>query len=376
MKTKELFIRTLKKVDFTVFCVDSDQKKYFDKQFGVLQPFSSGQQGKRSIMDTILENLNLRHAPITFNYEVNKEKLEQKEITQPCDPTYVDQMLGGWMSTPSKKGGKKSEKVEKTDNENEEVVADADKNAYKRRSPFSISAMTPLHPLLASLVKESLMTFDRTDTNDDKIVVRNSDKKELDVEEVTAFLDKNNKKISKRNLISGKDRANGFFKQDIAIDLSKVFRVPLSLNDVEISEATIAKMKSEGWTEVNDIYGKALQVPEKDHERIAEAIGWGIVTWRITSNQSRTFDAMPTLSIAISTNAYEIPSAIRGEIEEVDGKAKGKLVVDTNYPNTKVYSTNLLKAYVTDALTSYTAIEDAANHIKNAILDYYKADNK
>ena len=187
MKTKELFIRTLKKVDFTVFCVDSDQKKYFDKQFGVLQPFSSGQQGKRSIMDTILENLNLRHAPITFNYEVNKEKLEQKEITQPCDPTYVDQMLGGWMSTPSKKGGKKSEKVEKTDNENEEVVADADKNAYKRRSPFSISAMTPLHPLLASLVKESLMTFDRTDTNDDKIVVRNSDKKELDVEEVHAL---------------------------------------------------------------------------------------------------------------------------------------------------------------------------------------------
>ena len=82
---------------------------------------------------------------------------------------------------------------------------------------------------------------------------------------------------------------------------------------------------------------------------------------------------MPTLSIAVSNNAYEIPSAIRAEIEEVDGKTEGKLVIDTNYPNTKIYSTNLLKGYLKDAQTSYTAIEDAANYIKKVILDYYSA---
>ena len=361
----ELFIRTLKKVDFTVFCVDADQKKYFDKQFGVWLPYSSGQQGKRSIMDNALEQLNLRHAPITYNFKASKKDgksiLEQKEITQPCDPTFFDQLLGGWMSTPSKK------------DENSTEEEDTDKNAYKRRSPLSISAMTPLHPLLASLTNEPKMTFDRSESNDELLNVRDSKGNSMDEESIKNFLETCNSKLTKRKLISGKDRVNGFFKQDIVIDLRKLFRVPVVLNDMEISEETIAKMKEEGWTEVNDAFGKALLLPKKYYEQYAEAIAWAIVTWRITSNQSRTFDAMPTLSIAVSNNAYEIPSAIRGEIEEIDGKTKGKLVVDNKYPNTKIFSTNLLKAYAKDAETSYTAIEDAANYIKKAILDYYSA---
>ena len=330
-------------------------------------------------MDNALEQLNLRHAPITFNFKATKKDgkstLEQKEITQPCDPTYFDQLLGGWMSTPSKKDDKKGEKSEKTDNE-DEVTVDADKNSYKRRSPLSISAMTPLHPLLASLTNEKTMTFDRSESNDELINVRDGKGTSMDEESIKDFLETCNSKLTKRKLVSGKegkDRVNGFFKQDIVIDLRKLFRVPVVLNDMEISEETIAKMKEEGWTEVNDAFGKALLLPKKYYEQYAEAIAWAIVTWRITSNQSRTFDAMPTLSIAVSNNAYEIPSAIRGEIEEIDGKTKGKLVVDNKYPNTKIFSTNLLKAYAKDAETSYTAIEDAANYIKKAILDYYSA---
>lgn len=368
MKNDYLIVRTLRKVEFTVFCVDADQKQYYDKQFGVKLPYSSGQQTKRSIMESILNVLNLRHAPIVYNFEVNKDKLEQKEITQPCDPTYTDQLIGGWMSTPAKKGGK--------NDGDDEVVEATDKNAYKRRSPFSISAMTAVHPLLASLVNESKMTFDRTDSNDEIMVVRDSKGKEMDEDAIKAFLEKSNSKLTKRKLIQGKDRANGFFKLDVAIDLRKLFRVPILLHDMEMSEDTAKKLKSEGWIEVNDNLGTWLELPKKYHVQFAEAIAWGIVNWKITSNQSRTYDAMPVLSVAISQRADEIPNVIRGEIDEIDGKIKGKLVVDTNYPNTKVYSTNLLKGYLKDAETSYTAIDDAVNHIKNVILDYYGSNDK
>jgi len=363
MKKNYLIIRLLKKVDFTVFCVDSDQKQYLDKQFNVKLPYSSGQQVKRSVMDELLMLLDHRHAPIRYNYQVTKEKLEQKEITQPCDPTYVDQLLAGWMSTPSKKGGKN----DSVENEKD----DSDKNSYKRRSPFSISAMTAIHPLLASIVKESLMTFDRSESNDEEIVVRDEKGKELDVETLKAFLEKSNSKITKRKLISGKDRANGFFKSDIAIDLNRLFRVPVMINDMEISEETISKLRSSGWVEIDDNFGKSFELPKKFHAQFAEAIAWSIINWRITSNQSRTYDSMPVLSIAISNRADEISNAIRAEIEEVDGKTKAKLVVDNNYPNTKIYSTNLLKGYLTGVDTTYTAIDDAVAHIKNVILDFY-----
>lgn len=368
MKNDSLIVRILRKVEFTVFCVDDDQKQYWDKQFGVKLPYSSGQQVKRSIMELILNALNLRHAPITYNFEVNKDKLEQKEITQPCDPSYFDQLLGGWMSTPSKKGGKSDD--------DDDAVEATDKNSYKRRSPFSISAMTAVHPLLASVVNEAIMTFDRSESNDEKIVVRDNKGKEINEDAVKAFLEKSNSKITKRKLVRGKDRANGFFKTDIAIDMRKLFRVPVILHDMEISEETIAKLKNKGWVEINDNYGKFLELPKKFHAELAEAIAWGIVNWKITSNQSRTYDAMPVLSVAISQRADEIPNAIRGEINEIDGKLKGELVVDTNYPNTKVYSTNLLKGYLKDAETSYTAIDDAVSHIKNAILDYYGSNEK
>jgi len=376
MKNDSLIVRILRKVEFTVFCVDDDQKIYWDKQFNTKLPYSSGQQVKRSIMEQILNGLNLRHAPITYNFEVNKDKLKQKEITQPCDPTYVDQLIGGWMSTPSKKGGKKSDK---NDTDANEDIVETDKEGYKRRSPLSVSAMTAVHPLLASIINESIMTFDRSESNDEKIVVKDIKGNELDENVLKAFLEKSNSGITKRKLVSGKggkNRANGFFKSDVVIDLSKLFRVPVVLHDMEMSEETITKLKSEGWIERNDNCGKSLELPQKFHVDYAEAIAWGIVNWKITSNQSRTYDAMPILSIAISFRSDEIAGAIRGDIDEVDGKLKGHLIVDGNYPNTKIYSTNVLKGYLKDAVTSYTAIDDAVNQIKNTILDYYDSNNK
>jgi len=377
MKKDYLFIRNLKKVDFTVFCVDSEQKKYYDKMFGEQQPYSSGQQTKHSIMENILDQLDLPHAPIIYNFQVNKDKLEQKEIAQPCDPSYHDQLIGGWMSMPSKKGDKKIVKKNIEISSDDEMENDLieNKDGFKRRSPFSISAMTPIHPLLVSLVNEAKMTFDRSESNDEKIAVRDSNGKPMDEKSIEAFLENCNSKLTKRKLVSkehGEKRANGFFKHDIVIDLRKIFRVPIMLHDKEMSDETIIKLKKEGWTEYVDKFGTSLELPKKDQAELAEAIAWGLINWRIISNQSRTFDFMTTLSVAISTRADEIPNSIRGEIQEIDGRLKGNLVVDTNYPNTKIYSTKALNGYVLNAETSYTAIDDAVCHIKNAILEYYK----
>ena len=135
-----IYLRALKHAEHTVFCVSDGQKTYFDSQFGFSVPYSSGQQVKRSILQSIVDNLNVQMAPITFNYSINKKKeLENKEPWSPCDPTYIDQLLGGWMRA-------------------------GDGPTKKRRSPFSISAMRPIHPLLAGVDKENL-TFDRSDMN-------------------------------------------------------------------------------------------------------------------------------------------------------------------------------------------------------------------
>jgi len=352
-----LYIRSLRKVDFTVFGVDTDQKNFYDKVFNTYQPFSSGQQVKHSIVNDLLNSLNMLNAPLQFNYQTDGGKLKQKEITQPCDPSYFDQLIRGWMSTPSKKDG----------SDNSE-----NKEGFKRRSPFSISAMTPIHPLLASLVEEKILTFDRSDSNAEKIVIKNDKGDVMSEDDVKTFLLKSNANISKRNLVSGKKRANGLFKSDISIDLRKLFRVSLNLHDIEISEETIEKLKGNGWSEVETKQGRFLELPKKFHEEYAKAIAWSLINWKITSNQSRTFDYMSVLSIAVSNRADEVANTIRGEIYEDGDKIKAKLVVDENCGNTNIYSTKLLNGYVLDSTTSHTAIDDAVENIKTVILEYYK----
>ena len=48
-----IYLRGLRHVDLSVFCVESGQKVYWDPVFGTSVPYSSGQQVKRSILDSI-----------------------------------------------------------------------------------------------------------------------------------------------------------------------------------------------------------------------------------------------------------------------------------------------------------------------------------
>jgi len=145
-----IYLRGLRHAAHTVFGVTSENKKtfqkfYTDPQFRREIAYSSGQQVKRSI----IEALNMPFAAITFNWELDKKNNEAnlKETHSPCDPTFADQLLGGYMK------------------------AEKGNFPVKRRSPLSISAMRPLHPLLGGieLQKEDL-SFDRTSHPEHHIV--------------------------------------------------------------------------------------------------------------------------------------------------------------------------------------------------------------
>ena len=100
-----IYLRALKHAEHTVFCVEDGQKTYYDPQFNRRIPYSSGQQVKRSILQSVTDILNAPMAPITFNYSITKNnELENKEPWSPCDPAYVDQLLGGWMRAKTAAG--------------------------------------------------------------------------------------------------------------------------------------------------------------------------------------------------------------------------------------------------------------------------------
>ena len=304
-----IYLRGLKHATFTVFCVADGQKSYYDPQFGVYAPYSSGQQVKRAIMDKIVETLNEEPSPVSFYFDVDKKgALKEGEVLSICDPEYVDQLIGGWMRTP--KGG-----TEK---------------AVKRRSPLSISAMTPLHPLLAAIPKENI-SFDRSDKPGvHKVVVRDVSGTPLSEDQISELLSGMDRSLY-RKWIPDNKRATGLFVYDIAIDLRRLFTVSTNQLEPEITSETVEKLKNDGWKTVQTVFGEALLMPEARRNEIIPAIADALIDWRITSNQARTFSLMETLAVAISDNANSLAAAIRAKMTDDSGdKPKVKPIVDEN----------------------------------------------
>jgi hypothetical protein len=335
-----IYLRALKHAEHTVFCVSDGQKTYFDSQFGFSVPYSSGQQVKRSILQSIVDNLNVQMAPITFNYQINKKReLENKEPWSPCDPTYIDQLLGGWMRAAS------------------------DGPTKKRRSPFSISAMRPIHPLLAGVDRENL-TFDRSDSPDHHPVnvrIDGSDKL-LTEEEIEAYLDENNRTLPRRNWIPDNKRASGLFVYDVAIDLRTLFCVSTNQHEPEISKEMIESLKSKGWIESENVFGKCLVLPKAERERVIPAIADALIEWRITSNQARTFSLMETLAIAISDNANTIASTIRAKLIDDGEKPKAKPIVE-NVEGADLYIALPCSNYIVTESESINALSEAKQNL-------------
>ncbi|UII33151.1 CRISPR-associated protein Cas7 [Fulvivirga ulvae] len=317
-----IYIRTLKRAEHTVFNVSDGQKYYYDNQFARRIPFSSGQQVKRSMIDSLCEAINQVPSPTTFLFDVTKQKeLKEGEVYGTCDPAYADQLFGGWMKAA--KGGKD--------------------RTLKRRSPLSISAMRALHPLLAGMDTENA-SFDRSDRPNNKVIVRDEKGNELSAEDIVTFLEGKDRSLS-RKWIPDNRRATGLFVFDIAIDLRRLFSVSINSFEPEMTDSTIEKLKSEGWVNSENVFGPCLVAPKAIREKWIKGLAHSIINWRITSNQSRTFSLMDTLAIAISDNANLVAGSIRAKLSEEDSK-KADPIIDEHLEGVESFITLQAGGYI------------------------------
>ena len=370
-----IYLRGLRHVDHSVFCVTNGQKTFHDPIFDKWLPYSSGQQVKRSILDSISEQLAQERSPVTFIFKA--PALEEGEVLSICDPQYYDQLFGGWMHTAQKEEGKgkkkkkkgkeESETVELEDNtlfeaESNEAIEETDtqgkSRTLKRRSPFSISAMRPIHPLLGGKSREN-MTFDRSDKPqiNNKVIVRNSEGKILSQSEIDDILSGTDRSLL-RKWLKPADRATGLFIYDVAIDLRTLFAVSTNQLEPELSKEKIAELENKGWKKFKNAFGECLVMPEEMRKKAIPAIAKALINWRITSNQARTFSLMETLAIAISDNANTLAGAIRAKLIEESEEPKAKPIIDET-AGADVFVTLPCSSYIVTINESVDAIDKA-----------------
>lgn len=334
-----IYIRTLKRAEHTVFAVEDGQKRYYDPQFGRYIPYSSGQQIKRSLIDRLTSVINEVPAPTTFVFGVNsKGELGEGEVYANCNPSYADQLFGGWMKAA--KGGKE--------------------RTLKRRSPLSISAMRGLHPLLSGINRENA-SFDRSDRPNNLVIVRGADGNELSEEQITEFLEGKDRSLS-RKWIPDQRRATGLFVQDIAIDLRRLFSVNLNKLEPEVSDETLESLLQKGWIESKNVFGKCLVAPKEVRDKLIPALANAIISWSITSNQSRTFSLMETLAVSISDNANRIAGSIRAKLSHEE-ENKAIPIIEEDLSGVETFVTLPASGYVLTKKESADALEKAEDRL-------------
>jgi len=348
-KSPYIYLRVLRHADHTVFGVQDGQKFYRDPQFGSKMAYSSGQQVKRSVFEELTTFLNVPFAPITFNWEIDaKGKAGQKEPHSPCDPSFADQMLGGYMK------------------------AESGDYTIKRRSPLSISAMRPLHPRLGGLEREiENITFDRSSHPEGHIVkvsrLKDNKRVELTREELDDFLTTNKRNLPNRIWLPEHTRASGLFVFDVAIDLRTLFCVSLNRLEPELHPDMETKLRELGWVEGRNVFGSCLICPKDKREEIIPALAHALLNWRITSNQSRTFSPMETLAIAVSDNANQITYAIRGELKEDTGDRQEAVAKLDETARAQMFITPACSGYIAGAGGSADALDRAADYLVEQI---------
>ena len=347
-----IYLRGLRHAEHTVFAVQDGQKYYTDAQFGIRQAYSSGQQVKRSIMDALTTGLNVPPAPITFNWQIKKGKnaevqFEQKEPWSPCDPTHVDQLLGGYMR------------------------AETGEFTIKRRSPLSISAMRPLHPLLGGLERErENLTFDRTShPTHHPVRVRDEKGNELSQDDVDTLLLNTKRNLPNRIWIPDHSRASGLFVYDVCVDLRTLFCVSTNTLEPELHPSKIQELRDKGWTETRNVFGPCLLAPKEHRDKYIPALAHALINWRITSNQARTFSLMETLALAVSDNANHLAGAIRGQLREDTEKPTAKPVLDETAGAT-VYIALPAGGYIAGAYGAADALNRAEQDIAQRLREF------
>lgn len=344
-----IYLRGLRHAEHTVFAVNDGQKYYVDPQFGRKMAYSSGQQVKRSV----IEALELPFAAMTFNWEIDKKenKASQKEPHSPCDPTFADQLLGGFMK------------------------AESGTFTVKRRSPLSISAMRPLHPLLGGIeYPTENLTFDRTSHPEHhKVEVYWLENKKrgakVSDEELTTWLTSNQRSLPNRAFIQDQTRASGLFSYDIAIDLRTLFCVSTNKLEPELFPEIEEKLREQGWVEGKNIFGRCLICPKEKRDEIIPKLASALINWRITSNQARTFSLMETVALAISDNANQIAYAIRGELRDDRERPTAVPKIDET-TKADIFITPIASSFIAGSIGSADALEKAEEHLIKLLSDF------
>ena len=298
-----------------------------------------------------MEAIGLPFAATTFNWEIDKKenKANQKEVHSPCDPSFTDQLIGGYMK------------------------AESGAFTVKRRSPLSISAMHPLHPLLGGIEHPmENLTFDRTSYPEHHQVkvswIDNKKRVELTKEELNDWLTTNKRNLPNRAFIQDQTRVSGLFVFDIAIDLRTLFCVSLNKLEPELFPNMEEKLRNENWTESTNEFGRCLLCPEDKRNEIIECFADAVINWRITSNQARTFSLMGTLALAMSDNANKIECSMRGELrDDFDRPAANPIIDQTS--GAKIFLTPSISGIITGLRGSSDACEKAEEYI----IDYLKS---
>lgn len=359
MPSKYLYLRLLRPAEHTVFCVQNGQKTYYHPQFDAYLPYASGQQVKRSILEAMLDRLNEAFAPVTITQVLKtsggKRTLGDGEPLSSTDPKYADQLIGGWMHA-QKKDKQAKGKRKASDEEGEETGKE---RVYRRRSPLSISAMRPLHPLLATTSREAL-TFDRSGVQGDhQVIVRDENGNSLMVKdeqgrlvpgpELQAYLEGESESLKLRTYMPpGKvsPRATGLFVVDVAVDLSRLFRVSLDPYEPELKPDLVKRLKEQGWQEKDG----HLVCPKERRDEIIPALAEALVHWRITSNQARTYNHQETIAVALSKNASRVSLAIRAELSELlDGEKLNAKPVIQPIEDVALFVSPAVRAHVAGA---------------------------
>lgn len=377
---KNIFVRLVRVVPFSLFNNVGGQKTYWSSRFRKTVAYSPGQQIKRSIMTHLLEELGEASAPLKFirqvtNMDGENTRSEQKNIWQPCDPSYTDQLIGGYMYTMQSSKGKKGKKKSEDNADQEGDETEAADRTYKRRSPLSIGAFTPIHPLLADTPEEGIMTFDRRDDPNSTVAFIDKDGNSIEKDELISIILNANQPPSKLSLIGKKGekkkRVDGIFSLDVCIDLSRLFSVSIMEPEPEVSPEVQKKLRDAGWKD-SKTGVPSLIAPKEVREKIINSLPEALFNWKIDSNQARNFGIGDTIAIAISQNANHIVNTLRADINyDENGNEVAEFVVDDevigdglfvsksagqeriNYPNKSGLAVDNAMSYLQKLLSEY-----------------------
>lgn len=390
-----IFLRGLRHVDHTVFCVADGQKTYRDPFSKEELPYSSGQQVKRSIVDEFCNQLGIARSPswLVKKYD-GKEKPGDKVAFSYVDPSSfeADLLVAGYMRTKTSdkdkkktttkdNSGKKKSKLSEEmsdDTVNEETNSsekgEKGESTIKRRSPLSISSLHPLHPLLAKTNLESKILYDRREDPNSEIKIVDKDNKYIDLEKALELIEEYS--LSKFHFVNTKNqkRATGFFKYDVCIDLRRLFTVSAEMVEPELDPLTIPLLKEKGWIEGRNAFGKCLICPKVEREKIIPALASALIDWRITSNQSFNFSPQGVLALAITDNASVLESTIYGRLIQIE---EGKTTItkaephinfgDEDNPKARIFTTPFAEAYIKQV--SGKIDNDALDKAKQNLID-------